>query len=680
MAGKSLKFGNFASSPEQIFNVSGKEQNFHTSQNAPGLKYFPYATGGTIINDNDGYIYHIFTGNDTFVVNSPSGSIDSIEYLIVAGGGAGGGGSTPGGGGGGGGGFLFGNLPITNTSYPITVGAGGPNTPSSGAATVRNGSPSTAFGLTAIGGGGGGGFSGTPPGTTGADGGSGGGGAGPDPAPGFGLGNTPATIPRQGYPGGYGYGPGATAGQGRGGGGGAGGPGSPGNPPESSSARSGGLGRISPSFPANIVRRAIPAPIIPSWLPLVGPSGYAGGGSGDPFPVTTSASANSGYGSQGKSSPTNGGSGIVCVRYAILNAIARASGGNFIEPSTHPEHIGVFRHIFTTPGTFTVIDKNLKHVDYLVVAGGGAGGRGGTKNSGPAPFNLFHFSSGGGGGAGGFVSSIHTSTTTPLTNDYPWSVGASVHVGKQFNVVLGSYSITVGSGGVAVNTSVNSYTSGTGGSGSPSSIGSEIIANGGGGGGAMEPQDYNPIIPTNSRNGIPGGSGGGGAKIHTSPVGAGSGGTATPTPLMQGNPGSDSSSSPGYTAGGGGGAGAGANSDAQTTVGDSGGIGQISVLSPSNFGTSGPVPGYRYFAGGGGGAGGLILPSTLTGSGGAGGSGGGGAGGSLPVPGGGASQILAVSGTSGTGGGGGGARSTTLPSYSQGGDGGSGIVIIQYPE
>jgi hypothetical protein len=79
----------------------------------------------------------------------------TIDYLIIAGGGAGGG-NTPDGsgvGGGGAGGYLEDTFsPEAGTVYPITVGAGGG--PNAGANPPgADAQPSTAFGLTAIGGG-----------------------------------------------------------------------------------------------------------------------------------------------------------------------------------------------------------------------------------------------------------------------------------------------------------------------------------------------------------------------------------------------------------------------------------------------------------------------------------------------------------------------------------------------
>ena len=614
MAGKSSKSGNWApNSPATRYKASGKNREFYTFENAPGLGN--YATGGTIIDGGDGYIYHIFTGTGTFAIppEIPSSLIDSVDYLIVAGGGAIAPGPAANSGGGGGGGFVFGTIPLPNGPYPITVGAGGPsvaNVPTT-TGTQRNGNPSSAFGFVATGGGSGGNAT---PGTDGRPGGSGGGGAFPGGA--GAVGNTPAIIPRQGYSG-------ATPNGASGGGGGAGGAGVAGGP-TAPLVGAGGPGRLDPNFPLAIISKAIPAPISSAFnTALTNFGGFAAGGCGTnptggiPSPFARDNPQNSGYGGQGLAN--SGGSGIVCVRYKKTAAYSRATGGT-IEPNTHPEHPGVWRHIFTSPGDFTVTDPTLQWIDYLAVGGGGGGGGSLTSH-------------GGGGGGGGFVSSIYTSTTTPtaIPEAYPWNPGYSVLVGEQYPVGVGTYPIGIGTGGNAA-TVGNDTTIGNPG-------GTQIIAAGGGRGG------------TAPQVGGAGGSGGGGAKPAPA-VAALSGGTATPTPLIQGNPGGTTPSTPAQAVGAGGGGASGAGS----ALG-AGGNGWHSVLSPSAYGTPGPLTPtalYRYFAGGGGGR-----PTTT------GGTGGGGAG---------SATVAGTPGTTNTGGGGGGGTSAL------GGTGGPGIVIIQYPE
>ena len=291
MAGKSSRSDNFAPGPPATrYKASGKNREFYTFENAPGLGN--YATGGTIIDGGDGYIYHIFTGDGTFTVNRPPAAIDSVDYLIVAGGGSAGPQANVAGGGGGG--FLFGNTQVSTPGvFPVQVGGAGPST-AGAPAPPRNGNPSW-FGGASLESTGGGGGAGSPGAIVGGDGGSGGGAFGV-PAAG-GSGNTPAKIPRQGYPGGIALAPNTTGAAG--GGGGAGGAGGAATTPPAVGG-SGGPGRIAPEFPSTIVRQAIPAPLLPSWEPLVGPGGYSAGGAGVPVPapLQRTSPANSGYGGQ----------------------------------------------------------------------------------------------------------------------------------------------------------------------------------------------------------------------------------------------------------------------------------------------------------------------------------------------------------------------------------------------
>ena len=106
----------------------------------------------------------IFTWSATlgaFILQNPGTSVVppittySADYLVVAGGGNGGFGAGTGSfGGGGAGGLLIGTTTlISNTTYSFVIGAGAPTNPTG--YTSTNGNNSTAFGLTAIGGGGG---------------------------------------------------------------------------------------------------------------------------------------------------------------------------------------------------------------------------------------------------------------------------------------------------------------------------------------------------------------------------------------------------------------------------------------------------------------------------------------------------------------------------------------------
>jgi hypothetical protein len=255
---------------------------------------------------------------------------------------------------------------------------------------------------------------------------------------------------------------------------------------------------------------------------------------------------------------------------------AAATGGTVTEPGD-----GYRYHTFTTSSTLTVTAGGS--VDYLVVAGGG-GGTGATSTS---P----------GAGAGGVV----TGTT---------------------NISSGSYTITIGNGGLGDDGTANAP-------GSNSSIGSLVTATGG----------------AKARSGVnvaqSGGSGAGGGANTTSAVVGGSGIAG------QGNSGGagfTGATSAIIAAGGGGGAG-GAGQNASSGKGGDGGPG-ITIWGRSvgggGGGTSGGAGTYQGVATHGGGNA--------------------------------AKGANGTAGTVNTGGGGGSAQgSGTL-----GGSGGSGIVVIRY--
>jgi hypothetical protein len=273
------------------------------------------ATGGTITCDGD-YKIHTFTGPGTFTVCSvgnPSGS-DTVEYLTVAGGGGGGKSHA---GGGGAGGFrqnypspAIGGLPVTATSYPITVGSGG-----AGNISGNNSIFST---ITSTGGGGGGGED-SPLGRQGLSGGSGGGGGSyPQPGGTGGAGNTPPVSPPQGSAGGNGT-IRATAG----GGGGGGGASAAGSTQPNSPGYNGGPG-------GNGTATSISGTSITyaggggggAWAEnggTGGSGGSGGGGNGGGPGAATSGTTNRGGGGGGGRSDNGvggaGGSGIVVIRY-----------------------------------------------------------------------------------------------------------------------------------------------------------------------------------------------------------------------------------------------------------------------------------------------------------------------------------------------------------------------------
>lgn len=267
-------------------------------------------------------------------------------------------------------------------------------------------------------------------------------------------------------------------------------------------------------------------------------------------------------------------------------------------------------HTFTSPGTFCVSvtgngptnpNGGPSNVDYLVVAGGGGSG-------------LCKW--GGGGGGGGFRTSSGVSSGC-------YTIGPLGSCVSALPVPVAPYPITVGGGGAASTTGSNSIFS--------------TITSAGGGGGA------NYRAP-----GCSGGSGGGGGGCASGNGGAGNTPPVSPPQGQNGGPGIATIPEAG---GGGGGAGA-TGSSASPSGGGPGGNGSYTNINSSN-GTTGPVPGVRYYSGGGGG-------SQYPGYSGSPGSGGAGGGGSC------------AAGTTNTGGGGGG--STGPNGYA----GGSGIVIIRY--
>jgi hypothetical protein len=189
---------------EYFKNGNWYEINDTVAASATGATYT-----STIVENGVKYRVHTFYGTGSLTVTRPG----EVEYLLVGGGGGGGAWV---GGGGGAGGFLQGRTVLTPGTYPITVGAGGNAEYNPGSYTGMprgtNGGNTTAFGLTAFGGGRGGSWS-----DYDALAGGSGGGEGHSPA-------GAAGTPGQGYPGGQGRGQ-STNGYPTGGGGGAGGPG-----------------------------------------------------------------------------------------------------------------------------------------------------------------------------------------------------------------------------------------------------------------------------------------------------------------------------------------------------------------------------------------------------------------------------------------------------------------------
>ena len=278
------------------------------------------ATGGTVLTCGD-YKTHVFTSSGCFVVSSVGNSAgsNSVEYTVVAGGGGGGkgcgGASCKGGGGGGAGGYrtnfpspTSAGLPVTATTYPITIGGGG-NGSTANSAKGTTGSNTIFSTITSAGGGGGGSQDG--PVQLALSGGSGGGGGQADnPSPNgdygqsgnnglnYGSGNTPPVSPPQGNRGGGGWNVPGTTGA-AGGGGGAGAVGAC-----ASGQTTGGNGGVGSNLPTGFF-----GPTAPSYG-TPGPAAgryFAGGGGGAGSANNLSTSGAGGSGGGGNSPAGSGG-------------------------------------------------------------------------------------------------------------------------------------------------------------------------------------------------------------------------------------------------------------------------------------------------------------------------------------------------------------------------------------
>ena len=272
-----------------------------------------------------------------------------------------------------------------------------------------------------------------------------------------------------------------------------------------------------------------------------------------------------------------------------------------------------------TGSTGSFSTNTAQTVDWLVVAGGGAGaadnlggGVGGSRGV-------------GGGGAGGLRTSYGSTSGGGASAEADLSLGAGT-----------TYTITVGAGGAGQDGSGSPHYYGLPG-GTSSITGSDItdITTVGGGGGEQD----------GTRTSGTGGSSGGG-------FGSGSVGSATANQGYQGGTGA-SSSNQGSGGGGGGAGGAGGNgSSSWSNGGGAGGAG----LSVSITGSA-----VVYAAGGGGGR--NSSGSDNGGSSGVGGNGG--------------DRSAGTAGDANTGSGGGGAGGMTNDNAKAGGNGGSGVVILR---
>ena len=317
-----------ATSSDEVYDEAGK---FFSGQIAS-------PTGGVITTYTDSgtdYTVHSFLSGTTNFVTTKAGTID---YLLVGGGGGGGGSNIPGGGGAGGLLTATGHSLAIGT-YPIVVGAGGVGVNmSTGAGGTA---PSTtAFGLTAVGGGNAiGGPSGVP-----GDGGSGAGAHGYNTDYGDGTAG-------QGNRGGYRNGAYAS-----GGGGGAGAVGGNANSPNGGD---GGVG-LSNSLRTGSAVFYAGGGGGGKWTGSDGTGGNGGGGDGG---GSGNGTANTGGGGGGGGTGTTGGSGIVVIRYVAGALGPQYNNMTLVSNSTTAESAPTKGDIVMTytngAGTATVLNTDL---------------------------------------------------------------------------------------------------------------------------------------------------------------------------------------------------------------------------------------------------------------------------------------------------------------------------------
>jgi len=653
--------GNFGSDFEKIFYYVSVAYDTHNYKLVEKTFIPITASGGTILpavySEGRFYRVHAFTatGSTDFVVENV-GNEGEIEYLVVGGGGGGG---MDMGGGGGGGGVLAGTGTVSETSYPVVVGAGGPSSGqpyNSRNANSRGqaGGNSSFLGTTTLGGGGGagshnnnvapalGGFAsgggasgrngnfaqgtagqGFRGGTTGGSWYAGGGGGasavgsnGRGGTGAFGGDGISSTILGTVYW--FGGGGGASGYTGRAGNGGRGGGGGGGfwsaggaGTGDAAGINSGGSGTGS------------------------GTNGHGGSGG-----ANTGGGAG-GHAHQAATSGRSGGSGIVVVRYPITGPptgdFIVATGGTITTLTEGNDIYAV--HSFTNTGsqTFEVLSADGflgdDEIEYLVVGGGGSGGS----------------DMGGGGGAGGYLAG----TTT---------------------VSAGTYTVAVGPGGSGNNSGNGGRRGWEGGVSALTGTGVSLTALGGGGGASNHNRGTNPAGGLN--NGVTvasgGGASGGGGNAQSnagisSLYGGSRRGTGTPGQGSDGGTGSGT-----WYPGSGGGSGGPGQSNPPT-----GGIGTQNSILGTNFWWAAGGGGSNYTAfqnnsggrgGGGGGAHNNFNNAGVDGINPAAQGGGGNIGTQANRPGG------AAGANTGSGGGGG----SHYSSNNFGGAGGSGIVVIRY--
>ena len=315
-----------------VFGDATKGWQAVNSNEITNTEKYIAATGGTITTSGD-FKIHTFTGPGSFCVSCAGNAVGSntVSYIVVAGGGGTGRGS-----GGGAGGFREGlglndsytgsplrsptGVPVTATTFPITVGAGGAGSAAGSADNRTCGSASIFSTITSAGGGKGSDYgpSGTPGGS-----GSGVGSAGPGAG---GNGNDPPVAPPQGNKGGDHPGP-HTTNYSASGGGGAGGAGTDAPNPNVGTAGGAGVTTCITASPVGYAGGGGGSVIGPGGTG--GAAGSGGGGAGNagtgspyagaPGTVHTGGGAGGGSGSTSSSSTSggggNGGSGIIVIRY-----------------------------------------------------------------------------------------------------------------------------------------------------------------------------------------------------------------------------------------------------------------------------------------------------------------------------------------------------------------------------
>jgi len=292
----------------KVLNAGTVASNIDTSKSVIALP-----SGGNLdITSVSSYRIHVFNSSDSTGFTNTIANL-SVDYLIVAGGGAGG--FSESGGGGAGGVVYKTSQTLAVTNFPVVVGLGGTK-PGNGSTTADNGDNSSFNSHTANGGGGGGTYGGSGSDLYDGVGGGSGGGAGHNSSSGGGAGTN-----LQGNDGGAGAGGGNDKGSG-----GGGGAGSAGGNGTTSSGGTGGNGvdystQFGTSYgeSGNFASGGVGGRYDSSTNSLAAPIG--GGGSivsgNAENGVANTGGGGAGTNASNTSTPGNGGSGIVLLRYQL---------------------------------------------------------------------------------------------------------------------------------------------------------------------------------------------------------------------------------------------------------------------------------------------------------------------------------------------------------------------------